>query len=1172
MNKCMISIMFGVAWILAVPLYGQTTYPDLLNWFYPADNPALPGAFDIFLPPVTATTPPSTVPGIAEWTKTVSAGESLAVTGINFSAYTGDNFGKDTQFLLYGQHTAGQYAFQTAQIQRLNSDIAAITLNDDMIADSMYFLWARNNNGCSFPVAVNKTETWWIGPDTVTRGETTSVFGRNLSHDNGTMQSWVYIKPTSGSGEWVTVTAVNAYKIDFIIPESLTNGTYEVWVHNGHGGKYGWAEPLTLTVRSPFNYTSHIYDVMSYGATGNGVTDDTTAICNAMSAAASNPGSTVYFPEGTYLISYYLQPPSDTLIDGAGSALTTLLAHPTASFTWFFRNSNIHNMQIRNMKLDRNGNPNFQSAGGGAIYIHGGQDISLTNLDIYAKAVNASGGRYSPVVVDSSSSQRIFLKNIFAVAPIEMFFGSVKQLFIDNTTVYMSNDTDGAFLTSGAGKICIVNSIARNLDDHVSDGWGVGRLYRTVTDAGGAQQVYIGNNQTFNLGVRPEYIYQGKGEQLLFEGNCSGVSDVLYQGYPTSATATTVTFADLNSDYSATAQTSTLVYITIGKGVGQVRRLVNTDLNTGTITIDMPWNLVPDSTSKVHLARGYDRIVVYNNHFDGRTEQVTQTAENGAHGVVFYQSVATNIVVAGNQITDERCGIRFSPYQKPGSNSRFLMPQYFNMISGNTITNSRNAIRLVAGHNPGTYPTEGRAFSGNIFRGNIINQALNGYGEVINFFSNEVDMNIFEYNAGSDLQNGFNFRSDINGWSYYGNINSVLLRNDMQSSLPSSQAIYFAPGQLIPALGENTWSGFATDYAGILPGPVLEVPQRLIELTSPFGGNPKTLQLELWNAGPSSLSWSANDDVSWLNLSATSGLIVDQSAASTITLTIDPAGLDIGSYTGTVTITAGTQVKKVTVKLTVKLFEPGDIGGLSLWLCADAGVTKDANNVVSQWADQSGNGNNAVPMGSSTNVMHITRPGELNGLPCISFTYNAYNNGRLLRGALEGMSTTEVTYAVVFTYNQDVTGFQSANVFPFALIAPPVAPATTEKSPCKIITNTAAEFTWNNIVVSSAGYSLSPVPTIGNFFLVVGTMQSGQMTVSVNGQVPSGMPKTVTAMNLIDRYTLGGIQLTNNGGVSWFTGYYAPVDIAEVIVYRRGIGTTDRQLLENYLNSKYALW
>jgi hypothetical protein len=45
------------------------------------------------------------------------------------------------------------------------------------------------------------------------------------------------------------------------------------------------------------------FDVTAYGAKGNGITDDTTAILNAYAAARAAVGGTVLFPPGTYLIS-----------------------------------------------------------------------------------------------------------------------------------------------------------------------------------------------------------------------------------------------------------------------------------------------------------------------------------------------------------------------------------------------------------------------------------------------------------------------------------------------------------------------------------------------------------------------------------------------------------------------------------------------------------------------------------------------------------------------------------------------------------------------------------------------------------------------------------------------------------------------------------------------------
>ena len=45
-----------------------------------------------------------------------------------------------------------------------------------------------------------------------------------------------------------------------------------------------------------------VFDVTSYGATGNGTTDDTVAIRNAIAAAVASNGGIIYFPAGTYAV------------------------------------------------------------------------------------------------------------------------------------------------------------------------------------------------------------------------------------------------------------------------------------------------------------------------------------------------------------------------------------------------------------------------------------------------------------------------------------------------------------------------------------------------------------------------------------------------------------------------------------------------------------------------------------------------------------------------------------------------------------------------------------------------------------------------------------------------------------------------------------------------------
>lgn len=62
------------------------------------------------------------------------------------------------------------------------------------------------------------------------------------------------------------------------------------------------------------------FDVRNYGATGDGATDDVTAINAALTAASDAGGGIVWFPPGNYIISTSIAPGSNTTLMGAGAA------------------------------------------------------------------------------------------------------------------------------------------------------------------------------------------------------------------------------------------------------------------------------------------------------------------------------------------------------------------------------------------------------------------------------------------------------------------------------------------------------------------------------------------------------------------------------------------------------------------------------------------------------------------------------------------------------------------------------------------------------------------------------------------------------------------------------------------------------------------------------------
>ena len=123
------------------------------------------------------------------------------------------------------------------------------------------------------------------------------------------------------------------------------------------------------------------YDVMSYGAAGDGTTDDTAAIQGAINAASRAGGGTVSFPGGTFRVTSWLYPADNVSIVGVqGETVLFMPKQPSGCF--FFYGYGLQNVSIEGLTLRANGNADNVSG----IAIHGAincrvQKVQFENLD-----------------------------------------------------------------------------------------------------------------------------------------------------------------------------------------------------------------------------------------------------------------------------------------------------------------------------------------------------------------------------------------------------------------------------------------------------------------------------------------------------------------------------------------------------------------------------------------------------------------------------------------------------------------------------------------------------------------------------------------------------------------------------------------------------------------------
>lgn len=581
----------------------------------------------------------------------------------------------------------------------------AVTLPETLTADDMVLMWASNASGYSTPVAINKTEAWWVGPDSVCTGQEFSVFGRNLSLGDGETYLWC-----EEESQWLTNSAGNAYKADYSVPEDWTNGTKTVWLHNGHGQHYGWSGSFTLTVQdNPWDWdedSNNWFNVVTdYGAAGDGVADDAAEINQALSDADAVSGSTVYFPAGNYLMSTKIRRIGldDVRLLGEGMDVVTIQPHSTygaSSWPDYLFQQGADNIEFKELTLKAN-----QYGGQITIRLEGGVDVKFTNVgfDQYETAGDTSK------IVYLKDCVRIFLSGCELTASGNMFNEDTEQVFVSDCTFIGCYDANTLFGMLRASDISLVDCLAHNYDEEsseaISAGWAKGRF---IHGQSGITHVYVGDSATSNMCPRAGLGDQNQGEAIMFEF-CS----TEFRDTAVSATSNTVTFSS-----AVDSGLDGLVAVVVeGTGLGQ-SRLVS-GIGGSTITVSSNWNVEPDTDSVVMVGKYSRRNIVYNNSFDGRERSVTNATHIANAGIEAYGG-CVDLVAESNTFHQIRQGVYNWSLVSEVDSDWVVQPNYFNLYLNNTFTNCMDALITKQTYNGHAGTLVDLAFCGNAYIGNAM--------------------------------------------------------------------------------------------------------------------------------------------------------------------------------------------------------------------------------------------------------------------------------------------------------------------------------------------------------------------------------------------------------------------------------------------------------------------
>jgi len=207
-----------------------------------------------------------------------------------------------------------------------------------------FVVWVENSRGLSKPFLANRPKLWWMDKEAAAPGEHVRLFGRNL-------WCWrfgvvtVALKHRASGKFFIAKTGYDVpwglgpearmsgeYRMGFELPADLPLGEYEVYLHNGSGGAWGWSNSLRLTVGKKATETISVVRVTDFGAKGDGLADDTEAIEKAIAAAKAKGGGKVHFPPGLFYVTHTILLPPNVGLHGSGKMNTILAAHPNRPF------------------------------------------------------------------------------------------------------------------------------------------------------------------------------------------------------------------------------------------------------------------------------------------------------------------------------------------------------------------------------------------------------------------------------------------------------------------------------------------------------------------------------------------------------------------------------------------------------------------------------------------------------------------------------------------------------------------------------------------------------------------------------------------------------------------------------------------------------------------------
>ena len=210
---------------------------------------------------------------------------------------------------------------------QLHSDHYLAATLPENAHDGPFVIRVRNKAGASAPIVLNAPQPWWCGPDEVETDGPVRIFGRNLARRPDLAKGFVYIASPGKPGVWFEPDVSSKYDVSFGLQDKLPPGDYQVWVHAGAGGPWGWGGPVPLRVVKKVEVAVDLVQIKP-GTTG-------VQLQQTLDAVSAKGGGRVELPAGTTAVTTTLRIPQGVTLRGeqqGGASTIQLVRDPNTSF------------------------------------------------------------------------------------------------------------------------------------------------------------------------------------------------------------------------------------------------------------------------------------------------------------------------------------------------------------------------------------------------------------------------------------------------------------------------------------------------------------------------------------------------------------------------------------------------------------------------------------------------------------------------------------------------------------------------------------------------------------------------------------------------------------------------------------------------------------------------